>query len=524
MAKLFGKKKDKDASAKGDTSTDSGSSSTGDSGASGGGSGGGSVDTDFRRDARKATRFFEHAQTVADAQQWDYAVDCIISGLRHDPDNIARHDQLRDIAVRRKVSGGKPAGMAEKFKSIGKGSIAKMLDAEKLWAKDPTNVDHVLKAMEKAIDADEVEDELNMGEVAYWLGERGMEINDGAKKRSKSVYVKLIDLFSRFGGWDKAVECARRAITLDQNDDSLIERLRDLETEEAMYKGGYGQNRDDADERRDEIRKQQTEETRKAAPAAKQRGSSLDGLIAERLQDYKDDADNGDKLMLLVDVLVQKEGDAGDKQAVSLLKQAYEKTNEYRFKLRMGDITMRWMKNQYRALKTKHQADPDNAELKQKFEDFYRKMMQFELHEYTDRVKHFPNDNQARFEMGKRLLSFKKVDDAIAVFQQVQNDPKIQGQALMHLGQGYQQKGWLKEAAEALHKAVERYPGTDGAALTVRYQLMDLLEQIARQEKSLEYAQKAEALASEILQARINFRDIAKRLDGLRTLLSELRT
>ena len=42
-----------------------------------------------KRDARKGARFFEHASAVADAGNYDYAIQLYIDGLRHDPDNMS---------------------------------------------------------------------------------------------------------------------------------------------------------------------------------------------------------------------------------------------------------------------------------------------------------------------------------------------------------------------------------------------------------------------------------------------------
>jgi len=87
-------------------------------GGTGGGGGGG--DNGFKRDPRKARRFFEHGETTANARNYDYSINMYISGLRHDPDNMTQHEALYDVAKRRKVGGGKPAGMGEKFKKLGR--------------------------------------------------------------------------------------------------------------------------------------------------------------------------------------------------------------------------------------------------------------------------------------------------------------------------------------------------------------------------------------------------------------------
>ncbi|MEM6853880.1 MAG: hypothetical protein AAF593_05675, partial [Planctomycetota bacterium] len=100
---FFGKKKSSDDSSTAQTEA-------GGAGDNGGGEAAASGPS-FPRDPRKARKFFDHAETVAEAKNYDYAIEMYINGLRHDPDNMTRHEELLDVAKRRKVGGGKKAGL-----------------------------------------------------------------------------------------------------------------------------------------------------------------------------------------------------------------------------------------------------------------------------------------------------------------------------------------------------------------------------------------------------------------------------
>ena len=51
------------------------------------------------RDERKARRFFEHAQAMAETRNYDYAIELYIRGLAHDPDAMDKHQALHEVAL-----------------------------------------------------------------------------------------------------------------------------------------------------------------------------------------------------------------------------------------------------------------------------------------------------------------------------------------------------------------------------------------------------------------------------------------
>jgi tetratricopeptide (TPR) repeat protein len=470
----------------------------------------------FKRDPRKARRFFEHAQATADSRQYDYAIECYINGLKHEPDNLGRHEALYDVAKRRRAGGGKPAGITEKLKSGGKDIIDKMLHAEKLLAKDPTNEDLMIAVMEHAVAADRIESELNLAEVAYWVGSMALEWLAAAKKPRKSQLLKAADLFVAIKQFDKAIEASRMALQLDPENSALIQQLKDLEAENTMVRGGYGEGfRKSIKDEEKQTELEQQDQIAKTESAA-------DNLILRRRAEYDEDPQDLDKVLKLVEALLAKPANETETEAIKLLKDAWETTGQYRFRVRVGDIQMRQIARFLRQLKVKLDADPGNAEIKQKYDEARKKRVIFELNEYTDRVKNYPTDMGLRFELGVRLLATGKIDEAISAFQQAKSDPKHRSAAHQYLGRCYLDRGWYEEALDTLTYGIENHPLHDDLlALDLHYLRMEAYEQLARRDHSVEHARAAQKDASHILQANINYKDIRERMESLRKLIDE---
>lgn len=493
----------------------------GGNGSDGGSAAQGGADT-FHRDPRKARRFFEHAQTVADARNYDYAIECYVNGLRHDPDNINKHEALREVSLKRKVGGGKPPGMGERFKSGGPTSIDRMLHAERLWSMDPVNVKFMRDVMKHAVDADQQNDDLNLAEVAYWVGTLLIDAN-AQGKNDKGLFVEAKDLFVEIGAYDKAVEACRRALAQDPNNADLIHDLKNLEAENTMQKGGYSGAKVQEGGFRNFVRDADKQRALEQEDMISKTGSAAEDIIARRRAEFDEDPQDMDRRIKLVDALLARETPETEKEAIELLRQAWEETGQYRYKVRIGDIQMKQYNRVLRQLKARVQEHPDDEEAKQKYRDGQRKQLEFELKEFTDRVKNYPTDMGLRFELGKRLYQAGKLDEAIGAFQQAKADPKQRAAAHMFLGSCYLQKTWYDEAIETLTEGIENYPTDDDRlALDMRYLLMDALEKSAEKNKNVDQAREANKVASKILQTNINYRDIRQRIDKIKALVDTL--
>lgn len=476
----------------------------------------------YRPDPRKARRFFEHAQTVSDARNYDYAVECYVNGLKHDPDNINKHEELFEVAKRRKVGGGKPAGIGERMKPGGPTTIDKMAHAEKLWAMDPTNPDLALAVMRAAVAADKAHEELNLAEVAYWIGGLAVDFNAQQKNKQK-LYLEARDLFVEIGAFDKAVEACRRALNLDPSNSQLIQDLKNLEAENTMQQGGYSGTKAEEGGFRKFVRNADKQRALEQEDAIGKTASQADEIVARRRAEFDEDPQDLDKLAKLVDALVAKATPEAEKEAMDLLRQAWEESGQYRYKVRIGDIQMKQMSRQMKAMRVELQKSPDDEELKQRVRDAGARQLAFELKEYQERVKNYPTDMALRYELGRRLYQSGQVDEAIGAFQQAKQDPKQRAASHMYLGQCYLHKTWHDEAINTLNEGIAAYPiDNDKLALDMRYLLMDALFQAGKRNRNLEQVRESQKVASQILQTNINYRDIKHRVDDIRKLVDEL--
>ena len=138
----------------------------------------------------KGKAYFDRAKTVADTGNYDYAIDMYIEGLFREPLNIPEHEALRDISLRRKVKGGKPASgfMGAKPRFKGKAPKEQMLNAEWLLAKDPGNIAHMSALLKHAFAAD-------YKEIIHWFGPVMLHANRTQKYPHPRYYLELAGIF-----------------------------------------------------------------------------------------------------------------------------------------------------------------------------------------------------------------------------------------------------------------------------------------------------------------------------------------
>lgn len=106
---------------------------------------------------------FGRAKTVADFGNFDYAIEMYLQGLALDPDNVAGHEALRALSLRRTAAGGKDMGLLEKLRlRKAADNTQAMLNAEKLLAYHPADVDRMIALLQSAQRA-------GMTETSSWI-------------------------------------------------------------------------------------------------------------------------------------------------------------------------------------------------------------------------------------------------------------------------------------------------------------------------------------------------------------------
>jgi len=474
-----------------------------------------------KREPRKANRWFEQARTVADTGNHDYAIECYVSGLQFDPEALEQHEALHEVSLKRKVKGGKPPGWRDKPPVRGKSHIERMLEAEWYFAMDPTAAGQALKVMEEAVAATEA-GEAELYEVAYWIGNLALEANRAAKRPSKQTYIKVRDLYAEMGIYDKAVEACGLAVQMDPQNAELARQFRDLQAENTISGGGYTGDKGGFRKGIKDAEKQkqlEQEDTIAKTDAVK------DEIVTRLRSEYEDNPEDMTRLEKLVRALRDTEEKTSEDEAIKLLEEAWEKTGQYRYKMQIGDIRMKQFNRALRELTQQIEKDPNNAELKDKRRRIATAQVKFELSEYIERVKNYPTDMGLRYQLGRRQLALQQYDEAIGSFQEAQSDPKHRAASLRYLGEAFAAKEWHDEAIDTFRRGIDAHERSDDrTALELRYDLMNSLEQKARENDDREAAQEAAQIASQIAQTDINFKDIRSRVDALRKLSNELKS
>lgn len=473
-----------------------------------------------KRDLRKARKFFDYAKTVADSRNFDYAIECYINGLRHSPDSMDNHEALFDVAKRRAVAGGKPAGFRDKSShSGGKTATERMLNAEFLWAKDFTNPTLALQVMEHAAAAEN-------WEVGYWIGQIAFEYAQKQKRPNKIMFLKLTDNFEELGGQEgyaMAVETCKIAAQLSQGDMALLKRVQDLEAEKMMQVSKVGQEGSEVSTVAKDI------EGQKKLERADQLAGSEE-QVAQRIEDlraaYQEKPEDIDLMNKLIRGLVTTDNPDHEVEALSLMETALEKYGQSRYQLMIGDLKIKQMKRYDRELRAKL-VDADE-EGKAQLTDLIKKAaedrLKFELDEYSNRVKLYPTDMGLRFDLGVRQFAVQDFDAAIASFQKAQNEPKRRAWALRYLGECFARKEMHDAAVDTYHRGIEVHPyGDDRLALELRYELVKTLFAKASNESHMPSAEEARQLASNIAQVDFNYKDIGEWVDRTRKLTDKLR-
>ena len=182
----------------------------------------------------KARAFFSRAEEVAGTDNFDYAIDLYMEGLKLAPDALEDgHAPLRRLALIRQAKGGKKPSVVEKVKHRGgKTPLEEMLNAEFLLAKDPDNLDYA-ETMLKACVAG------SYTRTADWIAQLIFDANRASEKPSLATYLLLKDSYAKMRMFAKAVVACQHAVDLKPNDDAIRDEHRDLSASMTMEKG-YG--------------------------------------------------------------------------------------------------------------------------------------------------------------------------------------------------------------------------------------------------------------------------------------------
>ncbi|MHC4388541.1 MAG: tetratricopeptide repeat protein [Planctomycetota bacterium] len=449
----------------------------------------------------KALACFAKARKLAGSDNFDYAIDLYLEGLRSTPDAVQDgHVPLCELGFARKKKGGKKPTMMEKVKRMrGKTALDQMLNAEYLFVKDPDHLPHAEEMLKAAVAS-------GYKEAANWVANYVFQTNNAAKKPSVKTYLLLRDSYKRLGQFDKALAACQQAARLKPQDSGLADDLKNLTAEVTMARGKYDQEGDF----RKSIKDREDQERLHARDRIVQSEDYRVLAVKDARKIFDENPGLPRNIFNLAKVLSELESDDGDDEAIKLLEGAYESKKDFSYAQRAGEIRIRQIGRRLRNAEAGLERKSGDAEAKSKVAELTRQLNDTELKHWRLCVENYPTDVQAKYEYGSRLIRNKQYDDAIPLFQEAQRDPRHKISAMDKIGLCFFMKGWYADAVDVFKQAIDSYEiKDDGIAKELRYNLARSYEEQGDGPKALDIYRR-------IAQLDFGFRDVRQRVDKLR--------
>lgn len=470
----------------------------------------------FKVNAENARRFFEHARTVHETTNYEYAMQSWLNGLRQDPTSMEGLEGFFTSASHF-IAENKKGPSRDTVKMFsGRTDLDRYLSALLEWGCAPLDAVSAVRAAEYA-------SKLGLGEQTYWLGDRAMTVVVNDRRPRKDLLLKLMDVFGRVHVFDQAVRAGELACKLDPTDGKLAADVRNLAAQATMSRGGY-EKTGQAGGFRANIRDAEKQRLLDEQERIVKTDETVDRLLRTAEEDYQKRPDDPHTIGVYLKRLLERGRPEDEKRALNVAKEAYDKTKQFRFRQVQGDIRLRVAQRKVQQFKDAADANPQDENAQAQYRAALAGFVKMEVDELKARVEAYPTDLGLKFELGRRYVDLERYEDAIGLFQEAKADARLRVQALHQLALCFQRIDWVDEAISTFRQAREAHGAdNDETGLALQFGLMTALQTKAQHERDLASAEEADRLASAIAIQQINYRDIRARRDAIKKLLSELR-
>jgi TolA-binding protein len=449
----------------------------------------------------KAKLFFDRAAEAGASSNFDYAIEMYLEGLRCNPDALGDgHLPLREMALSRKVKGGKKPSMMERIKFLrGKAPLEQMLNAEYLFAKDPDNLSYAEAMLKAAIAGD-------YKQTARWVADLLFAANNASGTPSLHTYLLIKDSYAAIGLWDRALAACKYAARMKPDDDEIADEVQRLSAEMTVARGKY----DQAGDFRKSIKDREAQERLQSQEQVVKTESYRKSAVELARENYQEDPESSLNIIGLADALTDLQTDEGEQEAINLLEDAYRKRQDFSFKERSGLIRIGQLRRKIREAEAGIESNPEDGLAKSKHAGLLGQLSKEELEHYALCVRNYPTDQKFKYEYGLRLLRNRRFDEAIPLFQESQKDPRHKIPAMDKIGLCFFMKGWFADAVDIFTQAIDSYEiKNDDTAKELRYNLARSFEELGEKQKALEIYRK-------IAQSDFGYKDVSGRVDRLR--------
>ncbi len=437
------------------------------------------------------------AQSAYEMNNYTYAVSLCHAVLKETPGflgarKLARKSAAADMVGKKKKKGlfGGSSLSLMKIPSTGKKDPeGAMMALEKELVKDPFDAQGNDLLFDCAL-------RLNMLDTAAFALET---VRKGAPQNTKLLH-KLAEHYLARDMPQEAADVYSDIVKQDSTDIDAVKGSKDATARASMKK----QKWEEAQSFRDVLKSGDDSADVESANRAAMTADQMEEKLAQLSAEYEKDNQNLALVKQIAHLYEQMESwpdaysfyqyafDLSDKDVALQNKAAYMKDKASEYELS--------------ELKSAADADPENTEIRERYEQVLQARTSEQVAEAKTRVERNPTDPQLRYELGLALYNAGEHSDAIPHLQQATRNPHIRTRVLLLLGRTFRKKNMHDLAIKQLSDALADLHGMDGTKKEVLYE-KGLIHQ--------DVGDSAAALDSfkQIYEVDYGYRDVAKRVE-----------
>jgi tetratricopeptide (TPR) repeat protein len=449
----------------------------------------------------KASRtFFMKAYKVAEMGNFDYAIEMYLEGLRISPDVVPEgHAALREVALKRKMSGGKGPSLKDKMtRKGGKTPLDEMLNAEFLLAKDPENLTYAIKMLKAAVKG-------SFYPAAKWIAQLTSEALMQSDDSSMAYLRDVRDAYSKMRMYDEAYKLAAYMASLRPEDAKLADEMKFFAAHATMERGKYDTEGDFRNSIQD---KEKQDELHQSDSSVKSIDYRIQ-LLQQAREDYEKKPEEQGVRIKLARALAGIDTPETFEEFTELLEGWYKSSSDFSYKRLLGELTIQYYKNRLKEVRKQAAAQPEDVELKVQADRVLTKLAEVELEHYRLCSENYPTDLKIKYSYGTRLLLSGEFDAAIPLLQQARKDPSLKINAMSKIGICFFRKGWYNDAADVFQQAMKEHEiSDDELGKELRYNYAKSCELNNQKDEALSFYRK-------IAQIDFNYKDVRERIEEL---------
>jgi tetratricopeptide (TPR) repeat protein len=369
------------------------------------------------------------------------------------------------------------------------GIIGDFLDAAVLTAVQPQRKDYALIACERAFRVGD----LTEGRL---LGERALSLLLKAEKQSSEDYFSLANTAFNNRLYDLADRAGQAAIDLDPNNVQKKSFHKNATAARIIEERGLEKSGNRfVDNLNDPAAQQRLQFQGRAVSSA----DELEQVIASARSEYTSKKGEKGKIAKLVSLL-EKRGLASDlEEAIAILTDAFEQTNDPTFRQRLADLHLRPLENAMKAAQRAHAMHPDQSQLHQDAFERRNAYLTAKCAEFEKRAIEYPTEPAIRLELGETLLMLNRHNEAIPHLQAGRADMKQRSRAWRLLGTAFMAIAFWDEAAWCLEEAMKHTEQDVSRQLEAKLNLGRALLELHSKKPDQAYLDRARRIILEVV-------------------------